>query len=552
MTENKGNKVKIRKKNDRGSGRFMSGVAALTASTVIVKLIGVIYKIPMMRYLGEEGMGYFNSAYEIYSLFYIIATAGLPTAISILVAQNNESGNAENVKNVFRVSLRVLIALGSVMTALIFFGAERFSQLIGNSGSKGSLVAIAPMAMLVCISSAFRGYFQGHQNMVPTAVSQVIEAVGKLFPGLVLAVGAVRAGYSVADAASFATLGITIGVGISAAYLVAVKCFCRRDTISETAIPTVHSKKTVLKKLFQIAVPITVSSAVISLTRVVDLVMILRRLQSIGYTEEAANAVYGSYSTLAVSMFNLPASLVTPIALAIVPVLASALDSGKIEKERTTLNGAVKLCGIIIIPSALGLSVFSRPILELVFAGETAAINVAAPLLSILAISSVFSCLMTVTNAALQAYGKERKPISSMLAGATVKLILSYVLIGIPNINIYGAPISTLICDITVTALNFAHIKRATHNLENVYTLLSKPLLSAAVAIGSSGAVYYLAIGRGWLNRSACATAVFILLAAVVYLFCVLRFKAVTTEELLMLPKGSRVYSIVKKLKLIK
>lgn len=552
MTENGGSKVKIKKKNDRGSGRFMSGVAVLTASTVIVKLIGVIYKIPMMRYLGEEGMGYFNSAYEIYTLFYIIATAGLPVAISILVARNSESGNSENVKNVFRVSLWVLIILGAMITALIFFGSERFADLIGNSGAQRSLAAIAPMAMFVCISSAFRGFFQGQQNMVPTAVSQVIEAVGKLFPGLVLAVGAVRAGYSMADASGLATLGITIGVGLSTLYLIIAKCCSKREPISVASIPTVYSKRDVLKRLFLIAIPITVSSAVISLTRVVDLVMILRRLQSIGYTEEAANAIYGSYSTLAVSMFNLPASLVTPIALAIVPVLASAVNSGNREKEKTTLNGAIKLCGIIIIPAALGLSVFSRPILELVFAGETTAINVASPLLSILAISSVFSCLMTVTNAVLQAYGRERKPISSMLVGATVKVVVSYVLIGIPQINIYGAPISTLICDITVTALNFAHIKRATDNLENVYSILSKPLLAAVVSIGSSGVAYYLALGRGWLGRSPYSTLIFILIAAVAYLFCALRFNAVTGEEMIMLPKGNKVYSIVKKLRLIK
>ena len=181
---------------------FASGVAVLTASTVIVKLIGVLYKIPMLKYLGEDGMGYFNSAYEIYTFFYIIATAGLPVAISILIAKNVEKGNTENVKRVFGVSLAVLSVLGVLGTASLYFGADSFSELIGNSGAAASITAIAPMAFFICISSAVRGYFQGCQNMAPTAISQIIEALGKLVPGLLFAVMAINSGRSVEDAAA--------------------------------------------------------------------------------------------------------------------------------------------------------------------------------------------------------------------------------------------------------------------------------------------------------------------------------------------------------------
>ena len=171
-----------------------------------------------------------------------------------------------------------------------------------------------------------------------------------------------------------------------------------------------------------------------------------------GYSEAAANAVYGSYSTLAISMFNLPAAFVTPIALALVPVLTSAINGRDRYKEINTLNSSLRLTGLITLPASLGLSVFSRPILEFVFNGEDSAINTAAPLLSVLGLSVFFSCMMTVTNAVLQAYGKERLPLVSMLVGSAVKIVLSYVLLGIPQINVFGASISTFACCLSDTS----------------------------------------------------------------------------------------------------
>ena len=552
MTDNKEQSVNKKKENSRKGGQFASGVAVLTVSTVIVKLIGALYKIPMIKYLGEDGMGYFNSAYEIYTFFYILATAGLPVAISIMVAKNAEEGNRANVKRIFSVSIFVLCLLGSIGSAALFFGSDFFGQLIGNSGAVDSVAAIAPMALFVCISGAIRGYFQGHGNMIPTAVSQVIEAAGKLALGLVLSAWAINSGCDVKETAALATLGVTAGAGMSTVYLAFNKSLDKRKKYKSINRQSVQKKKEIVKRLIFIAVPITLSSAVISLTRVVDLLMILRRLQAIGYTEEAANAIYGSYSTLAVSMFNLPASLVTPIALSLVPILASAAGTGDKVRERETLNSSMKLCGLIIIPAALGLSMFSRPILELVFSGETNAIRIAAPLLSVLAASVFFSCLMTVTNAVLQAYGKERKPIISMFCGAAVKIILSYILIGIPEVNIFGAPISTLVCDITVTAINVYHIRKTTDCLNNMFDLFFKTIVSATLAIGACGVGYYGMIYFGIVRETGLLTLAVIGATAIMYILLVMRIGAVSRDELTMIPKGEKIYTIMKKIKLMK
>ena len=531
------------------SGRFLSGVAVLTVSTAIVKVIGLLYKIPMIKVLGEEGMGYFNSAYELYTFFYIIATAGLPVAISIMIAKSLERGRCENVKKIYNVVFSILFLLGITGTVILYYGAAFFGAAIGNTNAVMCIAAIAPMALFICVSSAVRGFFQGHQNMMPTAVSQVIEALGKLFLGLALAIWSVKEGYDIPMAAAFATAGITAGVGLSMLYLLLSKLIVKRRESIAVEDASKDTSKSILGGLIKIAVPITLSSLVISLTRVVDLVMIMRRLQAIGYTMGAANAIYGSYSTLAVSMYNLPAAFVTPIAISLVPILTSAIQSTDKMREHRILNSSLRLCGLITLPASLGLAIFSRPILELVFAGEVSAINVAAPLLSVLGISVFFSSLMTVTNSVLQAYGMERKPIVSMLAGAVVKALFSYVLIGIPEINIFGAPISTFVCALTVTLINFYYIRKATGELESATRLFIKPLLASTVSIGACGAVYYAA--RTIVGESYLLTIICIALAITLYGLCSLKMKAIVSEDILLLPMGDKIEKLFRKVKLL-
>ena len=209
--------------NKNYSKQFFSGVAVLAISTFIVKIIGLFYKIPMMAYLGAEGMGYFNSAYEIYSLFFVVATTGIPIAISILVSENKMQNKLENIKKIFRISLITLGILGLIGAVLMGVFHKQLALLINNDAASLSILAISPTILLVCISSAIRGYFQGNQIMMPTAVSQVIEALGKLLLGLGFAIIALNKGYTMPEVAAFAVLGLTLGVLISLLYLLIYK-----------------------------------------------------------------------------------------------------------------------------------------------------------------------------------------------------------------------------------------------------------------------------------------------------------------------------------------
>lgn len=547
MVEN--NLAVEKKTKEKPVGRFLSGVAILTVSTFIVKLIGLLYKIPMIKVLGEEGMGYFNSAYELYSFFYIIATAGLPVAVSILIAKSIENGKLANVKKIYNVVFALFILIGAFGTLVLYYGSGFLGAIIGNSSAVACIAAIAPMAIFISVSSAVRGYFQGHQNMVPTAVSQIIEALGKLFIGLVLAFWAYKEGYDIPTSASFAAMGITIGVGISMLYLLLSKYLFSRNRQVDQNDRATESASSILSSLVKIAVPITLSSLIISLTRVIDLVMIMRRLQTIGYTMNAANSIYGSYSTLAVSMFNLPLAFVPPIAISLVPTLASIIQTKDRKRENKVLNSSLRLCALITLPASLGLSLFSRPILELVFAGEQSSISIAAPLLSVLSLSVFLSGLMTVTNSILQAYGMEKKPIVSMALGAVVKAVLSYLLIGSPKVNIFGAPVSTFFCTLTVVALNLHYIRKATGELGSAVVLFLKPFLSSVVAIGACGILYYFLMSM--VGKSYLLTLASILLATVLYVVLSLKMKAIDVDDIHLLPKGDKIEKLLRKVKLL-
>ena len=528
--------------------QFFSGVAVLALSTFIVKIIGLFYKIPMMAYLGAEGMGYFNSAYEIYSLFFVIATAGIPVAISIIVAENKTQKRIENIKKIYKVSLVTLGILGLIGTILMGVFHKSLSSLINNNGASLSILAISPTLFLVCLSSAIRGYFQGNQIMIPTAISQVIEALGKLLLGLAFAIIALNKGYDIPTVTAFAVLGLTIGVCVSLLYLILYKLLykikCSKDELSHKVDTTLS----IVKQLFVIAIPITLSASILSLNKVIDMTMILGRLNAIGYSQSLANEVYGSYSTMAVSVYNLPATLISAIALPLVPLLASAIEGNDKPREKSVIATSIKLTALISLPAGLGISVFSKQILSLLFTSQTKEIEYTAPLLSLLGLSIFLSAMITITNAILQAYKQVNKPIISMMCGIFVKLILAFVLIGIPSINIHGAPISTFFSTVVIVSLNLYFIIKNSGKVSSISKLFVMPFVSALISVALGVAIYML------MSAFVASRAIILCVVAIVvliYLVAIIKLKVIEKDEILMLPKGESIIKILTKIHLV-
>ena len=521
------------KKRDQGRS-CMSGVLILSLSAVIVKIIGLIYKIPMLRLLGSEGMGYFNSAYEIYTLFCVISTAGLPVAMSVMISSSLSRCDG-GVKSIFKVAMKLFLLLG-FLGALIMIGFARpFAAFLGSDRALYCIYAIAPTVFFICLSSAYRGYFQGFGQMAPTALSQMIEAVGKLILGLIFAGVALYMGLSTEVVAAFAVLGLTLGVAVSALYLMLAKKF--REA-REVDTPRLESEKGIMSSLLRTAVPVTLSSAVISITKLIDMTMILRRMQSVGYSSSAAFSAYGSYTTLAVPLFSLAPALISSISLPLVPALSSAIASGDREGQSESVTGAMKLTVFVSAPISMGLALFSRPILELIFKGETEAIDTAAPLLTILGFSVTLSCMITVTNAVLQAYSRAGVPILSMAVGALLKIAVAYILIGNRDIGIIGAPVSTFLCDLIINLINLAFISKKLPEPLSVERIFVRPYIAAALSVVAARVAYNFALTH--IAPSALLTVGCIGLAGGVYFTLSVLLGVFGKEELSRLPFAER------------
>ncbi len=527
---------------------MITGVLLLTIAGIAEKILGVILKIPLTGYLGSDGMGYFNSAYNIFSTFYTISITGLPIATSILISRSRAKGKKREVNNLFRVSLSLFVLVGLIGTSIMFFGAKTIANLIDkNNNSYYCIQTIAPILLIICISSAIRGYYQGHQNMMPSAVSELLDAVGKCALGIIFGGFAVSRGYSVEVAAAAAIGGITIGHLLGMGFLIVTKSLVKPNysylsvEIDDT---TSERYRTLAKKMLRIAVPITLGSLALGLTSTIDTFTIMNMLDS-----DNAMALYGDYTTLAVTLYRLPHAFIVPISSSLTPALTAAIASSNIKRTKITLHSALKVTSVISIPCSIGMGVLASPIITLLFGRSATKESIArtAPLLSLLAVAIFLMAILTVTSSMLQSYGKQSKPVVSMTCGTVVKLVLNIILI--PSFGIIGAPIATVSGYFVMALINFIYILKYTDVSAKVIWAFIPPLLATAVCLPFTVLAYILTLK---IATNAIATFVSIIITIAVYALALFITRTFTKDDILMLPKGEKIYRALAKAKLMK
>ena len=528
---------------------FFSGVLLLTLSTISVKAIGLFYKIPMLSYLGAEGMGYFNSAYEIYALFCVIATAGLPVALSVLISAAMANREEERAERIYRLALRIFLGIGILGSMLMVLLARRFCGWIKNENAYLCMLSISPTVFLICLASALRGYFQGHQRMLPTALSQLLEAIGKLSFGLLLARWALAKGYDTPSVAAFAGLGLTLGEVLSVLYLLLEKLrFQEKRGRVDRGERSKSADRYVLRDLARLSLPMTLGASLVSLTKLIDMTMILRRLQSIGYSEALANEAYGSYTTLVLSLYGLLPSLINSVSIPLVPILSAAISSGDLPRQQQMVKLSYRLTAFFAIPASLGLSAFAGPVLSLLFGKDPTSVSLAAPLLSYLGASVFLSCMITATNSVLHAYREVNKPILSMVLGSAVKIVTAYLFIGNPTFALAGAPISTFFCNLAVVLLNW-RFSAGLCQTPSVFRLFGRPLLASALSVGAAYGIFRLLSQQ--MGEGGIITLAALGLAVLLYIFLSCLLGALTREDVLLLPGGERIAQILCRLRLL-
>ena len=533
---------------------FFGGAAILTVGIVIVKLIGALFKIPLGNIISEAAFSDFNTAYYIYSLLIIVSTGGLPVALSKMVSEANALGRGNQIQKIFRVSLIAFCTLGVVSMLIMLIFPRQLADLMNNSHSYYCILALAPAMFFICPLSALRGYFQGHSQMTPTAVSQIIEALCKLVIGLALAAYMVKGGVEESKTAAGAIVGVSIGCAVAAVYMV----FCYRK--QRVSLPRYEDRpdsgKAILKTLLMLAIPITLGSSVMSLANLLDTSIIFGRLQSgAGFTEDEARVLKGIYDK-ALTLYNLPTAFMIPITASVIPAVSGARAVKDYKLGAKISETALRTTALLIFPAGVGLSVLSRPIIQLLY--PTTNVALAGDMLSVLAIATIFVCIMLVCNSILQAHRMVSIPMITTIIGCVMKIIVIYVLAGNPDINIKGGPVSTIACFGIIALLDLIIIKMALPKSLSYIRAFLKPGISAAIMGFAVWAVYGLAekvlLNTGLLSTgtelsgtgNAFATLVAIAVGVIIYFALILLTRAISKDDLSLMPKGEKIARLLR------
>lgn len=525
-------------KNERQS--FLSGAAILAAAVVVVKLIGAVYLIPVNNILGSEGKTYFRGAWNIYNVLLAFSVSGFPLAISKLTSEAQALGRENEKRRLFNTALWLFLGLGLFGSLFMYFGASQLAAFMNEPHSYWSMKALAPAVFCVCLLACMRGYTQGQGNMKPTAVSQVLEVTIKLVVGLPLAWYLLQMGRGMAVGAAGAVFGISVSEVLALLYL--IFCLVRnRDTVQSADVPP--SRRVLIRKILALGIPITLSGSAMSIITLIDMKIVLGRLDSIHTLLSSTPAMlYGQYS-FSLDLFNLPPSFVFPVSMSLIPAVADAVAQHNAHRANKIVSSAFRLVAMLALPAGVGLSVLAGPILLLLYPAQKADAIAAAPHLEVLGIASVFVCLMVLTNAILQSYGKQMIPIYTMIVGGLVKIGMNYVLVGNPDINIQGAPVSTLCCYLVIAGLNLFFVNRTLEEKPRYLKLFFKPVLAAAVM----GVVVHYAflLLTPHLGNSLSALGG-VALGVLVYLFLVIRLRMITADDLQTVPRGAQLSRILR------
>lgn len=478
----------------------------------------------------------------------MVSTAGLPVALSKTISEANALGRRNQVRRVFSLALVAFLVLGTVSSLVMFRFAGPLAAWQGDSLAVYAVKALALSCLFVCAMSAFRGYAQGHSNMVPTAVSQIIEALFKLVVGLALAWYLVKIGKGSEISAAGAIFGVTASGLFALLYLI-FSHLRRQDALRSRDVP--DSSGSILANLARIAIPITLSASIQPITSYLDTVQVQTRLQDVlGMTESAAVSLYGAYQK-AITIYNLPPSFMVALAASVIPAVSAACARRDRKGAGKLSESALRMAVLVAFPAGIGLTVLASPVMKLLY--STTNLEVAGPALAVLGIASIFVCVMIVCNSILQANGFVNLPIIVMFLGSIVKLSVNYYLVGKPEIGIKGAPVGTLLCFAIIALLELVVIKRVVPYAPRYGRVFLKPL-AAALVMGAAVRIIYSLLSRllsaagfitdaGVLSRTGNALGTFLSIGAgmIIYFALVLLLKAISREDLEFIPKGDRI-----------
>ena len=599
--------------SQRKKQSLLNGAMILVISTLIVKVIGVCFKMPLGNMLGMVGVGYFNSVYVIYTPIYAISMAGLPIAVSRMVAESVALNRHKEARAILHTARKIFFFMGLAGTLLMLIISVPYAMFISGVKTFPVLLAVTPSIFLCCFLSSYRGYYEGLRNMIPTAISQIIEALGKLVLGLVFAgaimnygegtykaavaggttviklfgvqVSSLSEAYSATYpwAAAGAMLGVTLGSLISLIYL-AIRHRVKGDQFTREELvnsPTPPKDKEIGKTMFKIAIPILLSSLVLNATNLIDAVTIQGRLISaiesgpdiihnmfrasidadianklldITNLNDFKTFLYSAYNT-SVDFKNLVPMITVSLGVSALPAVSAAWavkDRGAI---KSSVNTVIRASMMIALPAGIGMGVLAGPILNLIYGRGLLAddVQMMAPLVAVFGFTTAIVSLSTPLTNVLQAIGRTDIPVKSMIIAAIIKIVCNFVLVGNPRFNIYGAVIGTVLFYAVSVIINLVFVIKETHVKIDIMADFVKPLIASALCGAGAYATHYFLANKVFSTTgdSILALIVAIVVAVIIYAAVLLLIRGLVKEDVESLPMGKKIAKVLEKCKLL-
>lgn len=527
------------------------GASILLISTVLAKIISALFKIPLSANfcLGDLGFGYFSAAHDFFTPIHLVAVLGFPVAISKMITDFTVKNELKNAKNTFLTSRKLLIGFSLALVVILAIG---FVVFMKSSNGIYSYFGMLPCVLFCFTAAAYKGYYEGQGNMNPAAVSNVIEALGKLLLGFGFALAVVQITGNLALGAAAAMVGITIGSFFSLLYL---HLRFKKENIVIKQNSAVLKEKKLAKTFVIFAIPVVLSSLSAGMVALVDSITVrwslLDNLLYFGYAypdyaqnlELIPTILYGIRSK-AFTLYNLIPTLTMSIGVGAVPVIAAAFAKQKKDEVKKSFASVLKLSALISLPAAAGFIGLGKRIMTLLY-GEGTSADIGGWMLLLYGFAVIFAGISIPLGSCLQAIGKQKASLINVGIGLAVKLIGNIALCSIKELNIYGSALSTIACYLVILVLHLCLIIKETGRIDDIKGVVLKPLVSA-VCCGLSAFLVSL------ISSSSIITIIAILVAAVIYLLVLSLLNTFEEAEILALSKGEKLLKICKRLKIVR
>ena len=547
-------------KNALGGGNVVAQAGILAAASILSRIIGLLYRSPLTAIIGDEGNGYYGTAINIYTIVLMVSSFGVPSAISKQMAQKMAVGDYKNAQKVFHCSMIYALAVGVAGSLLLYFGAGALVP----PNSVPVLQVFAPTVFLFGILGVLRGYFQANQSMLQTSVSQILEQIANAVVSIGAAILLMRtaAGMGATPQAIRGAMGSALGTGsgvlVALLFMIFVYMRHRGMFMERVHADTAHREEPfgpLMKETILVITPFILSSFILNLTTSVNQTIFMKVMIGVRQWEEVSTTtLYGLFSNKAVVITNIPISIATAVAAAILPNISTSFARGNLKETRKRSVNAIRMTLIIAVPCAVGLMALAKPVTMLLFP-QWDTLDTASLLLAELAVTVIFYSVGTIMNAVLQSIGRIHMPLVSAGIALAIQTVVLVIMITTTDLGVHALVLCSVLYSVLIFLIDSRFISKYLRMHLRIYRVYGRPVIAAAVMGVVTKLVYELIFRAGMMAFESTylvnliASVIAIAAAVLVYFFVLIRIGGLTREDVLQAPKGTKLLRILEKIR---